>query len=136
MLDISEDPNAIQDAAKQMSNIIEAQIKDSFGDSAYGQAIEELRVLREELTELEEPGIYNDIVKALKGKLLAGELGGERREMWWEIRKNRLGLIERGGSAGKSPSSSVTEEEAKQVEYIAVLLQQCMLTWKQFLSSK
>lgn len=115
MLDLSEDPNAIQDAAKQMATIIEAQIKDSFGDNAYGQAIEELCVLRQELTELEEPGIYNDFVRALKAKLLAGDLGGERREMWWEIRTNHLGLIEKGTSPGKSPSSDVTEEQAKQV---------------------
>ena len=115
MLELSEDPNAIKDASKQMASIIEAQIKDSFGDSAYGQAIEELSVLRQELTELEEPRIYNGFVRALKEKLLAGKLGGERREMWWEIRKNRLGLIEKGEGVGKSPISDVTEEEAKEV---------------------
>lgn len=116
MLNICEEPNAIQDAANQMACIIEAQIKDSFSDIAYGQAIEELGVLRQELTELEEPGIYNGFVRALKQKLLSGELGGERREMWWEIRKNRLGLIEKGDSRdGKSPISDITEEEAKQV---------------------
>lgn len=115
MLDLSEDPNTIQDAAKQMVTIIEAQIKDSFGDTAYGQAIEELGVLRQELMELEEPGFYNDFVRALKEKLLAGALGGERREMWWEMRNNGLGLIEKGESPGKSPISNVTEEQAKLV---------------------
>ncbi|SLM37327.1 ku family dna [Lasallia pustulata] len=114
MLESSQDLNAIQDASKQMATIIEAQITDSFGDIAYGQVIEELGVLRQELTELEEPGIYNDFVRALKEKLLAGKLGGERREMWWEIRKNRLGLIEKGDGGGRSPVSNITEEEAKQ----------------------
>lgn len=118
MLDFSEDPNAIQDAAKQMATIIEAQIKDSFGDNAYGQAIEELGVLRQELTDLEEPGIYNNFVRALKEKLLAGGLGVERRDMWWEIRKNQLGLIEKGDGPGKSPISDVSQEQAKQVSWL------------------
>ena len=111
MLDNAEDPNAIQDAANQLSSIIEAQIKDSFGDNGYGPALEELRVLREELTEMEEPGIYNEFITGLRRKLLAEELGGDRREMWWEIRKTRLGLIDKKAS----PQSDITEEEAKQV---------------------
>lgn len=111
MLDNAEDPNAIQDASDQLSSIIEAQIKDSFGDSGYGPALEELRVLREELIEMEEPGIYNDFMVGLKRKLLAEELGGDRKEMWWEIRKIKLGLIEKKAS----PHSNITEEEAKQV---------------------
>ncbi|KAL9121537.1 MAG: hypothetical protein Q9187_001908 [Circinaria calcarea] len=110
MLDNAEDPNAIQDAANQLSSIIEAQIQDSFGDNGYGPALEELRVLREELIEMEEPGIYNKFITGLKRKLLAEELGGDRREMWWEIRKTRLGLIDKKAS----PQSDLTEEEAKQ----------------------
>ena len=111
MLDTTEEFGAIQDAAKQLSTIIETHIKESFGDSGYGQAVEELSVLREEMTELEEPKIYNDFITDLKKKLLADQLGGDRREMWWEIRKNKLGLIEKR----ISPQSEVTEEEAKQV---------------------
>ncbi|MCJ1369411.1 ATP-dependent DNA helicase II subunit 2 [Loxospora ochrophaea] len=110
MLDTTEEFGAIQDAAKQLSTIIETHIKESFGDSGYGQAVEELSVLREEMTELEEPKIYNDFITDLKKKLLADQLGGDRREMWWEIRKNKLGLIEKR----ISPQSEVTEEEAKQ----------------------
>ena len=99
----------IRDAAQQLATIIETQIKDSFGDIAYPRAVEELGVLREEMVDLEEPGIYNDMIKELKRKVLAEELGGDRREMWWEIRKNKLGLIEKK----VSEVSTVDEEEAK-----------------------
>ena len=133
MLDTGEDPNTIQDATRQLIGIIEARITDSFGDSGYGQALEELAVLREELTAMEEPGLYNDFIKSLKRKLLAEELGGDRREMWWEIRGARLGLIEKKVSS----QTDVTEEEAKRVsgehaypDSMQVLMQ------KQFLSSK
>ncbi|KAI9679822.1 MAG: ATP-dependent DNA helicase II subunit 2 [Caeruleum heppii] len=111
MLATTEDPNAIEDAAKQMSGIITAQIKNSFGDIAYARAVEALSVMREELTGLEEPAIYNVFIKDLKRKLLAGELGGNRREMWWELRKSRLGLIDKK----QSSLSEVTEEEGKEV---------------------
>jgi len=118
MLATTEDPNAIQDAAKQMAAIIEAQISHSLGDSGYGRAMEGLRVMREELIELEEPGVWNAFVRELKRKILKGELGGERREMWWEVRKNRLGLVEKRVSA----LSDVTEEEAKEVSFFLSLL--------------
>ena len=108
-LDMADGVGAIGDAAQQLVAIIENQIKDSFGDLAYSRAAEELNVLREELTDLEEPGIYNNMIRGLKRKLLAEELGGDRREMWWEIRKNKLGLIEKK----VSEVSTVDEEEAK-----------------------
>ncbi|KAI9822026.1 MAG: ATP-dependent DNA helicase II subunit 2 [Thelocarpon impressellum] len=111
MLALTEDPNAINDASKQMSKVIYSQIEHSLGDSGYGQAIEGMRVMREELIALEEPAIFNDFVRDLKQKLLAGELGGDRREMWWEIRKTRLGLIDKK----QSDVSEATEEEAKLV---------------------
>ena len=118
MLDTAEDPNAISDAAKQLSSIIESQIKDSFGDRNYGQAVAELSVLRQELIELEEPEMYNEFMTGLKRKLLAEELGGDRLEMWWLVRKERLGLIEKGGvESGKSARSKVTSEEAKAVRF-------------------
>ncbi|KAI9774426.1 MAG: ATP-dependent DNA helicase II subunit 2 [Geoglossum simile] len=110
MLATTEDLGAIQDAAKQMSHIIISQIKHSLADSGYGRATEGLRVMREELTALEEPAIYNDFIKELKGKIMAGDLGGDRREMWWEIRRNQLGYI----TSKMSGLSSITDEQAKQ----------------------
>jgi ATP-dependent DNA helicase 2 subunit 2 len=115
MLATTEDLGAIQDASKQMSQIIMSQIKHSLADSGYGRAVEGLRVMREELIALEGPVLYNDFVKDLKQKLLAGDLGGDRREMWWGIRKNQLGLI----TKKLSSLSNVTDEEAKQVSLIA-----------------
>ena len=108
-LDNLESEDAIRDVAKQFCAIIEAQIKDSFGDIAYGKAVEELSVMRSEMIDMEEPGAYNDLIGALKGKLLGEELGGDRREMWFEIRKNKLGLIDKK----TSDKSSVDEDEAK-----------------------
>lgn len=70
-------------------------------------------MMRQELTEMEEPGIYNAFIKALKAKLLKGDLGGDRREMWDEIRKNRLGLVEKK----VSEISTVGEDEAKLVGF-------------------
>ncbi|KAL8935121.1 MAG: hypothetical protein Q9211_004866 [Gyalolechia sp. 1 TL-2023] len=99
----------MRDAAQQLGVIVETRIRDSFGDIAYTRAIEEIRVMREEMIDLEEPEIYNDFVKALKRKLLAEELGGNRKDFWWEFRKSRLGLIDKQ----TSEASKATEEDAK-----------------------
>lgn len=113
MLATTEDINAIKDASNQMADIIRSYIRHSIGDSGYGRATEAVRVMREELTELEEPGIFNDFMTDLKKKIFGGELGGERREMWLRIRANRLGLIDER----TSPLSDVTEEAAKAVSF-------------------
>ncbi|KAI9827972.1 MAG: ATP-dependent DNA helicase II subunit 2 [Phylliscum demangeonii] len=105
----AQDARAIEDAFKQMSVIITSLIKHSLGDSGYGRATEGLRVMREELTGLEEPRLYNDFIRDLKTKLLTDKLNGDRREMWWEIRRNRLGLIPKS----ESDVSDVAEDEAK-----------------------
>lgn len=110
MLARAEDVEDIKDAVKQMSCIVENQIRDSFGDSNYARAVEELGVMRSELVELEEPVLYNEVLRGLKRKIIAEELGGDRREMWWFIRKNRMGVIDKRMSA----VSDVTEDEAKE----------------------
>ena len=108
-LDAAESEDAIRDIAKQLSSVIEGQVKDSFGDTAYGKAIEELSTMRSEMIEMEEPGAYNEFIRTLKAKLLGEELGGDRREMWYKIRRNKLGLIEKRSS----DKSNVDEDEAK-----------------------
>lgn len=108
-LDNVDSEDGVRDVAKQLSTIIEAQITDSFGDIAYGKALEEMSVMRSEMVDIEEPGAYNEFIRSLKGKLLGEELGGDRREMWYEIRKNKLGLIDKK----TSDKSSVDEDEAK-----------------------
>lgn len=67
--------------------------------------------MREELVDYEEPVVYNDFVRQLKAKMLREELGGDRRELWWFVRKGKLGLI----AKSEVDSSAVEEEEAQEV---------------------
>ncbi|KAI9806269.1 MAG: hypothetical protein M1825_006384 [Sarcosagium campestre] len=108
MLRTTSDADGIKDAAGQMANIVSSRIKGSFGDSGYARAIEELRTMREELEILEEPELWNKLVRDLKGKLERGQLGGDRTEMWWLIRKNRLGLMD----VSTMPHSDASVEDA------------------------
>jgi ATP-dependent DNA helicase 2 subunit 2 len=64
--------------------------------------------MRKELVDYEEPVVYNDFVRQLKAKMLREELGGDRRELWWFVRKGKLGLI----AKSEVDSSAVEEEEA------------------------
>lgn len=111
MLETTEDVAGIKEAADQMGAIIEKLVDKSLGDREYARAVENIRVFREEMLELEEPGLFNEWMRAFKRKIMNGELGGDRREMWWEVRQNRVGLIEKKASG----LSEVTEEEAKDV---------------------
>jgi ATP-dependent DNA helicase 2 subunit 2 len=110
-ISVSEEVSEIEDAAKQMGEIVRELISDSFGDSLYARATEDMGVMREELINMEEPGYYNAFVRDLKKRLLSGELGGDRREMWWQIRVSRLGLIDKA----QSEVSRITKEEADEV---------------------
>ncbi|KAL8929754.1 MAG: hypothetical protein Q9172_000311 [Xanthocarpia lactea] len=111
LLDSADSIEAIRGAAHQLGNIIEARIKDSFGNIAYPRALEEIKTLREEMTEIEEPEVFNSFAKQLKRKLLSEELGGNRKDFWWEYRKSKLGLIDNNVAA----ASNATEEDAKSV---------------------
>ncbi|KAF9886076.1 ATP-dependent DNA helicase II subunit 2 [Aspergillus nanangensis] len=109
-LSLAEDIESIKGAAKQMAAIIEDQIKNSLGDANYDRCVEELGVMRDELISYEEPASYNEFVTHLKNKLLKEELGGDRREVWWLIRKSKLGLIHQR----ESDQSKVTEADANE----------------------
>ena len=109
MLDVVENISGIRDAVTQLGSIIETRVKDSFGDINYERAIEEM--------EIEEPAIYNEFVKTFKTKLLKGELSGDRRDMWYGLKKAELGLID----SKQSESSTVTKEEAKLVSYFCLI---------------
>ncbi|KAL8842061.1 MAG: hypothetical protein Q9170_000664 [Blastenia crenularia] len=109
LVNAAESIEAMRDAAQQLGSVVEMRIRDSFGDIAYARSLEEIGVMREEMIELEEPEIYNDFAKALKRKLLAEELGGNRKDFWWEFRKAKLGLIDKQ----KSEASKATEADAK-----------------------
>ncbi|KAF1816526.1 ATP-dependent DNA helicase II subunit 2 [Eremomyces bilateralis CBS 781.70] len=85
----------IHSACQQLGLVIASYVKHSLGNAGYERAIEALRVCREEAIELEEPGAYNAMLLELKRKLLDGELGEERREWWWRVRMNPVGVIDK-----------------------------------------
>lgn len=114
-LNSSEEVEQIADATKQMGVIVRSLVTDSFGDNKYAQAMEGIGAMREELTNLEEPGLYNDFVRGLKKSLLSGALGGDRRDFWFKIRWAKLGLIDNK----QSEASTVTLEEADEVSSAA-----------------
>jgi ATP-dependent DNA helicase 2 subunit 2 len=106
--DEGTDPTTIiYDAASQLGAVIKEQIKDSFGDGNYARVLEEMSVMRRELEEMEEPKAWNDWVKSLKTDVLREKLGGDRAELWWQVRKSDLGLL--GGRGGVQ-----SEEEQKE----------------------
>ena len=107
----TEDVETIRQSVSQLGEIVRTWIKDSMGDANYGRAVEGIRTMREECTELEEPGMFNDFLRDLRTTLFKGELGGDRREMWWQLRCNHLGLI----GKKNDPRSDVTEEQAREV---------------------
>ena len=100
---------AIKDTCAQMEALVREAITNSFADMLYGKACDMMKVMREELVDLDEPDIYNDFVKSLKSDLLAGKLGGNRTDMWKEVQKHRLGLL----TAEESERSGTTDEQAK-----------------------
>ncbi|KAL1296994.1 hypothetical protein AAFC00_004590 [Neodothiora populina] len=118
---------SVQSLFTQFSAIIKALITSSFGDANYQRALEALRVMREEAIDFEAPEMYNDFLRALKKDIVVDDDGeSDRREMWYLIRKERLGLVtsrEAGGDGDvSSPAAGgglhVSEEEAR--EFMAV----------------
>jgi len=112
-LNTAEQLSEIEDAAKQMGEIVRQLITDSFADSLYARAKENLGVMRWELIALEEPALYNSFVTDLKKRLLSGALGGDRRDMWLQIKVSRLGLIDNT----QSEVSTVSREDAEEVSF-------------------
>ena len=84
------------------------------------------------MIEFEEPGLYNDFVRDLKGRLLRDELGGGRKDLWFRVvRERKLGLIDREAA----PASDVSEEEAAEVCGAFPLLEHGLMR-RQFYSMK
>ncbi|KAI4759129.1 putative Ku family DNA helicase [Aureobasidium sp. EXF-3400] len=100
----------VDSAFQQLGKIIRDFIRNSVGDSGYARALEAIRAMREEATDLELPHLYNEWMKKLKTEILKEELNGDRRDMWFSIRANRMGLIQ----SKESGSSGVGEDEAKE----------------------
>jgi ATP-dependent DNA helicase 2 subunit 2 len=116
VLALAGDLAVVEDAVKQMGEIVRSLVRNSTGDSGYDRAAENMRVMRAELVNLEEPAMYNAFVRDLKKRLLAGELDGDRRLMWLKVGWERLGLITQEQAEG----ADVTEKEAEEVSVIPV----------------
>lgn len=114
LVDTAGDFADFEEAAKQMGQIVRQLITDSMGDNNYNRAIENMGVFRDKMTNLEEPDLYNVFVKDLKKRLLSGELGGDRRELWWQLKGARLGLIDQAAVE----VSKVTPDEAVEVSHL------------------
>ncbi|KAI0862643.1 Ku70/Ku80 N-terminal alpha/beta domain-containing protein [Xylaria cubensis] len=107
-MEASDDHAEAEDAIKQMGAIIRDIITKSFGDQDYERAIEHIGVMRETAIEFEYPDLFNSFIKDFKDRLLSGELSGDRRVLWWSIKRFKLGLID----SKASEQSKVTAEEA------------------------
>ncbi|OTA91557.1 hypothetical protein M434DRAFT_76053 [Hypoxylon sp. CO27-5] len=113
MVEYADEEHEIEDAAKQMGAITRSLITNSLGDSGYDRAVENIGALRDMMEKMEMPALYNSFLRDLKKRLLSGELGGDRRELWWQMRGARatLGLIDKS----VFEHSDVTPEEAAEV---------------------
>ncbi|KAI0901441.1 ATP-dependent DNA helicase II subunit 2 [Annulohypoxylon nitens] len=112
MVEYASEESEIEDAAKQMGGIIRSLISDAFGNNKYDQAVEYLGVFRDTMVRWEMPELYNSFLRDIKPRMLSSELGGDRRELWWQMKGARatLGLIDQS----TSEPSKVTTEEAIQ----------------------
>ncbi|KAK8050583.1 Ku70/Ku80 N-terminal alpha/beta domain-containing protein [Apiospora phragmitis] len=111
IMNTSDNEDVVNDAAKQLGQIIRDLISDSMGDLNYERAIEDLGVLREGMVDFELAALFNTFLLDLKNKIISGELGGDRRELWWMMKGKKLGLIDNL----TVESSNVTPEEAAEV---------------------
>ena len=106
------DMAVIEDVVQQMRDIVENLVRKSFADKSYGRVVEILASVRKEMIELERPTLYDDILRQLKEKVFAGKLGGNRRDLWAEIRREKtIGLISMAESSMEE-ISHVTKEDA------------------------
>ncbi|EMR68368.1 hypothetical protein MGN70_010981 [Eutypa lata] len=114
MVQYSENVKGVEEAVNQMGTVIRTLVTDSTGDSAYDRAIEHLGVLRGQMISMEEPALYNSFIKDFKKRLLQGDFNGNRKELWWIIKRLRMGLID----SNASENSDVTTDEA--VEFLQI----------------
>ncbi|KAL2889122.1 ATP-dependent DNA helicase 2 subunit 2 [Ceratocystis lukuohia] len=109
LLETANDNSDVADAVQQMGSIVCSLITDGFGENTDDRIIETLGVMRREMISLEQPALYNDFLRGLKARLISGELGGDRRELWFKaIKIARLSLIR----SDQCQSSTVSVQEA------------------------
>lgn len=113
MMDTSEEESVFGEAAKQMGDTIRQLTTNNTGNINKDRIIENMGVFREYMINYEEPKLFNDFIADFKKRLFSGELG-EAREMWRDIRRARLGLIDQTSSE----HSKITAEEASKVSAV------------------
>lgn len=118
MLANTTDDNTVIDAANQMSEIIRRLVTESIGEKNYAQALENLKVLRREVVDFEMPDVYNDFLRDFKKRLVAEQLGGDRRAFWFALKMSKLGLIDKFALE----ISEISEEDAKEVSGVVLRL--------------
>lgn len=116
MMDRASEDFEIEDAAKQMGDIIRSLVKNSLGISNYDRAIENISVFRKAMMKWERPDLFNSFLKDFKERLDTSEFNGNRRELWRQIKGqgNRLGLIDQD----TSEPSNVTRTQAAEVSAV------------------
>jgi ATP-dependent DNA helicase 2 subunit 2 len=106
-----DNANIISDAVKQMKTICENLATKSYGDKNYARVVEMLSLVRKEMVDVESAALYNDLLRDFKQKIFAEKLGGNRRELWLQIRNARIGLITNEEEAGPSDVSKDQADE-------------------------
>ena len=74
----------MEGVSEETGTIMENQIRNSLGDANYDRVVE---VMKDELIAYEEPSLYNDSLRYLKKTVPRNELAGDRRELWWLIKR-------------------------------------------------
>lgn len=104
------DDEVMKAATSEMFELVRELIKTSLGDLNYDRARSLLAAAREEMGKLEFFEVYNDEIKKLKTDVLGEKLDGDRMELWYQLKKYDLGLLE-----GPEEAGGVTWKEAKEV---------------------
>ncbi|TVY78109.1 ATP-dependent DNA helicase II subunit [Lachnellula suecica] len=112
----------ISNAVDQMAKIVREMFIAPEKDFSHGRVLENIRVIRSEMIELEMPEIYNSFIQDFK-KTLATSKGprGDPKEFWYMMKKARLGLIDKV----ELEHSEIPKEEAAE-----------FLTWSSELPSR
>lgn len=116
LLVTSESDETVEDAADQMGAIIRGLVSTSTGNAEYDRAIENMKVMRDQSIKYDLVEKYNGFLHDLKSKVAKAELGGDRREFWFQaVKQNRLGLID----SETTSTSTVTHQEAREVSTLS-----------------
>ena len=92
MLVAADNDETMKDAVKQLSNIVEQQIRSGFGENNSARAIEYLTVMRSEMLEFEMPSLYKDAIGKLRDKVLSGKFGPQS-SFWDDVKRAGLAPI-------------------------------------------